>query len=194
MSFKEFVNDNDLTETLSDNFKVYGLTVSDEAADLLSKHFYLNDGDPRAKNGSWWEFQIKAMLTAFNKLPNGSDEEQVEYANELIRKSGGKAKKYLITRKNLISNLYYVKKDLMNAGVNSSFSNLNDFTKEKEKSNKKVKLEQNGKELVKRFSTLTPEELDYAYLVLTNYHTAGIADKTIAMSLYRKLNFKRTII
>lgn len=154
MNFKEYVTE----ATLKDNFPIKDSKVTPEALKVLSSIFFRHDGNPRAKNGSWWLFQINAMLNAFMQKPNASDDEHVELANEIIKDSGGKTQKFLITRKNLISNIDYVKRSLHKFGINSSFSNINDAQNIK---NKETEDKNNKKAdtLKKVFSSLSSEEL-----------------------------------
>lgn len=113
---------------LQDRLPIKDSKVSKESLEFYSNYFFKNAGDTRAKNGSWWLFQIEAMLNAWIKFPRLDGEAIVEKANEIIIDSGYTAQKFLITRKNLINNVRYVKQDLLDplkGGLDSRFSNIN---------------------------------------------------------------------
>lgn len=161
-TFKDYLRER--TSQLQDKLPITNSKILPGVASALSGKFYTNDGDPRGKNASWWLFQIEAMLNAFMDKPNGRDEELVSIANEYITNSGYTAQKFLITRKNLISNLFYVKDDLIKMGVNPNFSNVNSFSAAKVDQDKAAsKKEKNKITASKMKSSLSDDELAEMY-------------------------------
>jgi hypothetical protein len=102
--------------------------IDKDILEHYSDVFYRNTSDSRSKTGSWWYFQIKAVLNVIAKNPTLTDAKKIVVkANEMITNSGFTSNKFMIERDNVIFSITYAMDDMKKSGVD--FSKLKSMRK-----------------------------------------------------------------